>query len=131
MAMSFDKTLGLPQQALLLREQRSEVLAANLANADTPNFKARDIDFQAMLRGAVAQHQALPMETTNSRHIQVKTASDGELMYRNPYQANIDGNTVDAAEEQARFAKNSVEYMTSLRMLNDTFSGLNTALRGN
>lgn len=130
MAMSFDKTLGLSQQALLIRERRSEVLAANLANADTPNFKARDIDFQAMLQGAVAQRDALPMETTHSGHIKVKTAAEGDLMYRNPYQSNIDGNTVDAAEEQARFAKNSIEYLTSLRMLNDKFSGLKTALRG-
>jgi len=131
MAMSFDKTLGLPQKALLLREQRSEILAANLANADTPNYKARDIDFQAMLRGAVAQREALSMETTNARHIHAKASDDSSLMYRNPYQANIDGNTVDAQEEQARFAKNSMEYLTSLRFLNDTFSGLNSALRGN
>jgi flagellar basal-body rod protein FlgB len=130
MAMSFDKSLGISQHALLIRERRSEILAANLANADTPNYKARDIDFQAMLKGAVAQRDALPMRTTQAGHIKVKTAAEGELMYRNPYQANIDDNTVDAAEEQARFAKNSVEYLTSLRMLNDKFSGLKTALRG-
>lgn len=130
MGMSFDKALGIHESATLVRNQRAEVLAANLANADTPNYKARDIDFQAMLKSEVAARDSLSMRTTHSNHIQIKSAADGALQYRIPNQASIDGNTVDATDEQSRFAENSTQYLASLRFLGDRFSGLKSALRG-
>lgn len=130
MAMTFDKSLGISQQAMLLRNQRSEILAANLANADTPNYKARDIDFQAMLRGEVEARQGLSLEVTNPRHIEAQAPDDSNLLYRIPQQPSIDGNTVDAADEQVRFSTNSVQYMTSLRFLGDTFKGMMSAVTG-
>jgi flagellar basal-body rod protein FlgB len=130
MAITFDNTLGLSQQALLLRSQRSEILAANLANADTPNYKARDIDFQAMLRGEVEAREGMSLSVTNPGHIEAKEPDDSNLLYRIPQQPSIDGNTVDAADEQVRFSTNSVQYMTSLRFLGDKFKGLTSAIRG-
>lgn len=130
MAITFDKALGLTQQALLLRSQRSEILAANLANSDTPNYKARDIDFQAMLRGQVQARKGMSLDVTNPRHIAAKTRDDSNLLYRIPQEPSIDGNTVDEADEQVRFSTNSVQYMTSLRFLGDTFKGMTSALRG-
>ncbi|MBD3669480.1 MAG: flagellar basal body rod protein FlgB [Gammaproteobacteria bacterium] len=130
MAFTFDKALGISQPALLARSQRSEILAANLANADTPNYKARDIDFQAMLKGEIEVREGMSMSTTHRGHIEAKEPDDSHLLYRVPQQPAIDGNTVDAADEQVRFSQNSVMYMTSLRFLGDKFSGLKTALRG-
>lgn len=130
MAISFDKALGIHPQALLLREQRSEVLAANLANADTPNYKARDIDFQAMMKGEMETRRGLSLGTTHSGHINAYVPDDSNLLYRQPNQAAIDGNTVDAAEEQVRFSENSVMYLSSLRFMGDKFKGLNKAIRG-
>jgi flagellar basal-body rod protein FlgB len=130
MAITFDNALGISQQAMLIRNQRSEILAANLANADTPNYKARDVDFQAMLRGEVETRKGLSLAVTNPGHIEAKTRDDSNLLYRVPQQPSIDGNTVDAADEQVRFSTNSVQYMTSLRFLSDTFKGMTSALRG-
>jgi flagellar basal-body rod protein FlgB len=130
MAITFDNALGLSQQALLVRSQRSEILAANLANADTPNYKARDIDFQAMLRGEVETRKGMSLSVTHAGHIEAQEPDDSNLLYRIPQQPSIDGNTVDAADEQVRFSTNSVQYMTSLRFLGDKFKGLTSAIRG-
>jgi len=130
MAISFDKALGIHPQALLLREQRSEILAANLANADTPNYKARDIDFLAMMKGEMDTRKGLSLEVTQRGHIDEFVADDSDLLYRQPNQPSIDGNTVDAAEEQVRFSENSVMYLSSLRFIGDKFKGLQSAVRG-
>lgn len=130
MAITFDNALGLSQKALLVRSQRSEILAANLANADTPNYKARDIDFQGMLRGEVETRSGMSLSVTHAGHIEAKEPDDSNLLFRIPQQPSIDGNTVDAADEQVRFSTNSVQYMTSLRFLGDKFKGLTSAIRG-
>src|SRR5882672_693131 len=114
----FENVFGIHEQALLLHGQRLGVLATNIANADTPNYKARDIDF-----GEVLAHTGegwLPMRVTQAAHI---TISDGELpagdlKYRNPYQASLDGNTVEMPVEQAAFAENNVRYQASLTFIN-------------
>ena len=129
MTINFDNALGIHPQALALREKRSEVLASNLANADTPGYKARDLDFQAVLKKSLSTAQ--PIERTQQGHI----SSNNELlsatmMYRNPQQASLDGNTVESHIEQAKYSENAVQYQASLRFINGRFSGLMSAIRG-
>ena len=130
MAINFDKALGLHPQALTLREKRSEVLASNLANADTPGYKARDMDFQAILK----QQSGLKMnhlETSHSGHVLPDQYQlNGKLMYRTPQQASLDGNTVESHIEHSKYAENAVQYQASLRFINGRFSGLLTAIKG-
>jgi flagellar basal-body rod protein FlgB len=126
----FENIFGIHEQALLLHGQRLGVLATNIANVDTPNYKARDIDFSAVLSHTDAA--VLPMETTNAAHIQLSndqmTAAD--LKYRNPYQASLDGNTVEMPVEQAAFSENNVRYQASLQFINNTISELTLAING-
>lgn len=134
MTSAIDKHLGVHAQALNLRSQRTELLAANLANADTPGFRARDIDFKSAL--AQASGNAKPgvqLQTTNAAHIgpkQVSGAPGPELKYRTPLAPSLDGNTVDAQLEQAAFAENTVRYQATLQFLNSKFRGLMTAITG-
>jgi flagellar basal-body rod protein FlgB len=129
MAINFETALGMHPQALVLREKRGEVLAANLANADTPGYKARDMDFQSVLKGAMSSD--LKLETTHQAHIApTQSYLEGNLLYRNPNQASLDGNTVEAHVEQAKYAENSVQYQASLRFINGRFNDLKTAIKG-
>lgn len=131
MAISFDKALGIHEHALQARVQRAEVLANNLANADTPGFKARDIDFQAMMQKAQESVSGLSMNRTHQGHMDTSSpGSDGELLYRTPHQPSIDGNTVDAQEEQSRFMRNAMDYQASFQFLSSKFSGLTKAIKG-
>ncbi|MFY0664355.1 MAG: flagellar basal body rod protein FlgB [Natronospirillum sp.] len=129
-ALGFQNSLGIHQKALLVRAERTEVLANNLANADTPGFKARDIDFEAVLRGEVDKNASLAVKRTNGRHIAGRGSVDYELLYRSPYQPAIDGNTVDDNVEHAEFTKNAMSYNASFEFLNSRFTGLRSALRG-
>jgi flagellar basal-body rod protein FlgB len=129
MAINFDKALGLHPQALALREKRSEVLASNLVNADTPGYKARDLDFKSILKQSLPS--GLSMERTQSDHFAPQRQFLGaQLMYRNPGQVSLDGNTVEAQVEQAKYAENAVQYQASLSFINSSLSGLIMALRG-
>jgi flagellar basal-body rod protein FlgB len=126
----FDNVFGIHEQALLLHGQRLSVLANNLANADTPNFKARDIDFAAVLRGATGD-APLPVTVTDAAHFSISNGEvPGELMYRNPYQAALDGNTVETPIEQAAFSENNVRYQASLTFINNQISLLQFAIAG-
>ena len=118
------------EQALRLRAQRNELLASNIANADTPNYKARDIDFASALK--TAHNEQLDMATTSERHHQVwKTASGGpEAMYRVPQQSSLDGNTVETDVEQAAFAENALQYRATLAFLDGQIRSLRYALKG-
>ncbi|WP_097461756.1 flagellar basal body rod protein FlgB [Mangrovitalea sediminis] len=129
MAISFDKALGIHEKALELRVQRAQVLANNLANADTPDFKARDFDFRAALDQA--QSNTLPLEMTNSRDIP-GTGSGGNppLLYRIPSQPSIDGNTVDTQTELSEYTKNAMDFQASFQFLNSRVKGLMSAIRG-
>ncbi|MCG8905925.1 flagellar basal body rod protein FlgB [Pseudomonas nitroreducens] len=134
MSISFDKALGIHQQALSFRSQRAEVLANNLANADTPNYKARDLDFASVL---AAQSDKMKNGTfsatlTNAHHIAADGFGIGDesLKYRNPTQPSIDQNTVDEQIEQSNYAENSVQFQASFTFLNSKFKGLMNALRG-
>ncbi len=129
MAINFDTALGIHPKALAVREKRSEILAANLANADTPNYKARDMDFKSILKQSLAS--GVSMERTHAGHITSQQQLFGaDVMYRNPSQASLDGNTVEAHVEQAKYAENAVQYQASLQFIGSRFSGLMTALRG-
>ncbi|PKM10835.1 MAG: flagellar basal body rod protein FlgB [Gammaproteobacteria bacterium HGW-Gammaproteobacteria-3] len=129
MAISFEKALGFMPQALALREKRGEVLASNLANADTPNYKARDLDFHSVLQQT--QSQTVSLERTRPGHLAPSNELLGAtMMFRNPNQASLDGNTVEAHIEQAKYTENAVQYQASLRFLNGRLSGLMTAIRG-
>ncbi|MBE0485080.1 flagellar basal body rod protein FlgB [Marinobacter sp.] len=131
MAISFDKALGIHEHALQARVQRAEVLANNLANADTPGFKARDIDFQAMMQKAQASVSGIAMSKTHHGHMDTSSpGSDGELLYRTPHQPSLDGNTVDAQEEQSRFMRNAMDYQASFQFLSSKFAGLTKAITG-
>lgn len=132
MAISFDKALGIHEQALHVRVKRAEVLANNLVNADTPNYKARDIDFNGILKGQMANGPtATRMVATNSRHIgPSQTSFEPQLMYRNPMQPSLDGNTVEEQAELSRYAKNTMDFQASFQFLNSKFKGLKNALKG-
>jgi len=126
---TLNDALGLHPTALTLRARRAEVLAANLANADTPGYRARDIDFRAVLG---AEGGALKMAATQPGHIgQGGGASNSyELQYRVPTQASLDQNSVDVQAERARFLDNAMRYQASVTFLNGRLSGLVSALRG-
>lgn len=135
MPITIDSALGNHPQALTLRSQRAEVLAANLANADTPNYKARDIDFKSVL--STAQNSlssagaALPLAADNAAHIQpLASQSQAGLLYRNPSQPSVDGNTVDSQVEYTEFARNALQYQASLTFLSGNIKTLLTAIRG-
>jgi flagellar basal-body rod protein FlgB len=130
--MNFDKVFGIHEQALELRARRAEVLASNLANADTPGYKARDLDFKAILRGQM-DGPASRLKTTRPGHIQAGAGGLplGALKYRNPQQPSLDGNTVEAEREQVEFSANAVRYQASLRFLEGRIRTLRTAITGN
>jgi len=129
MAINFNNALGIHPQALALREKRSEILAANLANADTPDYKARDLDFKAVLSQTMGSNVGL--ERTRAGHLPAQhTVLGADLLYRNPQQPSLDGNTVEAHIEQGKYAENAVQYQASLQFINDSFSGLMSAVRG-
>ena len=129
--MKPDKIFGVHPQALQLRAQRAEVLAANMANADTPGYKARDLDFKQVLQGQMPP--PVRMATTQKSHIQPDqgVASSGQLKYRVPQQSSLDGNTVELEAEQSQFSTNAMRYQATLRFLDGRIKGLMTALRGN
>ena len=126
----FENVFGIHEQALLLHGQRVGILATNLANADTPNYKARDIDFSAVLSKSDAA--PMPLRVTDGAHIMMNdnTAPSADLKYRNPYQASLDGNTVEMPVEQAAFAENNVRYQASLGFINLKIAELTLAING-
>ncbi len=133
MAISFDKALGIHEKALGFRAQRAEVLANNIANADTPNYKARDLDFSAALEAQQARgNSEFALATTQARHIPAVTVelADPALRFRNVAHPSLDQNTVDMQVEQANYAQNAVDFQASFTLLNSKFKGLIGALRG-
>jgi len=131
MNVQLDNALRFHQTALNLRAQRQEILAANIANADTPNYKARDIDFGSALGSALSGTgaQAVTLARTSPRHLQANgAASNPELMYRTEEQSSVDGNTVNMDAERAAFAENALQYEASLTFINGLFSTMQKAI---
>lgn len=128
MRFDLDTAFDIHARALTWRSRRAEVLAANLANADTPGYKARDLDFGEALARA---RGALPaLARTDERHLGGTDPLDAAVKYRVPLQPSLDGNTVDTHIEHAEFVKNAVGYQTSLQLLNAKIGGIRKALRG-
>jgi flagellar basal-body rod protein FlgB len=150
MRTSLDSYLGIHPQALTLEAQRNELLAANLANVDTPNYKARDLDFKAALAsasGSTTATNAAPLALRASDSsgalgspaatIDIAGSTGGTdssasaaLKYRVPMASALDGNTVDEQLEQTSFAENSVRYQATLTFLNGKLRDLMTAITG-
>ena len=122
-----DNALGVHAQALGLRSKRMEVLARNIANADTPHYKAKDIDFRSVLK----QTREDALNTTHNVHIPLPMEeSPGGEKYRVPFNASFDGNTVELNVEQAKFGQIAADYQTTLNILENRVSGIRRALRG-
>lgn len=131
MAINFDKALGVHQYTLGIRAQRAEVIASNIANADTPHYKARDVNFDKALQAATSRQGGLAMSRSDSRHFDLAASSQQSHGYRVPNQPDTgDGNTVDMQKEQSEFMQNALEYQMSLGFLDGRFAGLKKALRG-
>ncbi|NLC08783.1 MAG: flagellar basal body rod protein FlgB [Gammaproteobacteria bacterium] len=134
MSINFSKALGIHEQALGFRAQRAEVLANNIANADTPHFKARDLDFASVLASQADRQGSGPVSLarTNGQHISADGVelADPALRFRNPHHAAIDQNTVDLQVEQSMYTENAVQFQASFTLLNSKFKGLMMALRG-
>ena len=129
-----DSALRFHQEALSLRARRQEVLSSNIANADTPNFKARDFDFGSKLSEAVErgrQSMSMTMSTTSSRHLsgEANSAGEGDLMYRMPNQTSLDGNTVEMDVERVNFADNAMRYEANLTILGSKIKSLLSAVQ--
>ncbi len=137
MQFGLDKFFGISQQALKIHSRRAEVLAGNLANADTPGYKARDIDFKAALQQLKSGMGDVTLRTTNPNHINSAGTSPGriddvlgEMKYRIPGQPSLDGNTVDSLKEKAAFMENALLYQTNLQFLGGKIKHLKSALKG-
>ncbi|MEM7292752.1 MAG: flagellar basal body rod protein FlgB [Pseudomonadota bacterium] len=128
-----DRSMGIHEQALQLRAYRANVLASNIANADTPGYKAQDLDFKRILHNQVAPSGVgeINVRKTRSRHLGHDPVIPGaHTQYRNPLQASLDGNTVDAHAEYTRFSQNTVQYQASLQFLSGRFKSMMTAIKG-
>lgn len=134
-----DDHLRFNETALSLRSQRQTVLASNIANADTPNYKARDFDFSAALKGAMDRSgpgAQQPLKTTAAKHYPNPAQAgmllpDGTaLQYRGTVQGAVDGNTVDMDVERNQFADNAVRYEAAVTFINSQIKGMMTAIQG-
>jgi flagellar basal-body rod protein FlgB len=129
-----DSALRFHQEALNLRARRQEVLSSNIAHADTPNFKARDIDFSGELSRVMErgrQSQSVALATTSSRHLPgtANAAGDADLLYRMPTQSSLDGNTVEMDVERVNFADNALHYESSLTVLSAKIKSMLSAVQ--
>lgn len=130
MAINFEKAFGLHPQSLELRAKRAELIASNIANADTPGYKARGMDFQTALAQASSKQQT-GMSRTHEKHMDVRMELNNGIEYRVADQPDTgDGNTVDAQVERNLYLDNSMHYQASLQFLNGKIKGLKKAITG-
>lgn len=133
MKTQLDNALQFHQTALGVQARRQELLASNIANADTPNYKARDVDFASALRGALGGRSGhLALASTSGRHLggPQGAGADAHVGYRQQFQASVDGNTVNMDVERAAFAENSIHYEASVTFINSLLRGMQTAITG-
>ena len=133
MLEKLEQALAFQRQALEVQARRQQLIASNIANADTPNYKARDIDFRAALHGALAGAQErMALTTTQSGHL--GSGPDALLQqltgYRTELQSAVDGNTVSMDVERAAFAENALQYEASVTFINGMLRSMNTAITG-
>ena len=130
-----DDMLNFNTQALRIRDQRQQVLASNIANADTPNYKARDLDFKAALQGALqgsSVYGGTKLDTTSPGHLAGNPglAAEAGLLYRTPAQGSVDGNTVNMDAERAAFADNAIHYEFNLTRITQQIKTMLAAIQG-
>ena len=134
MVSKLDDAMRFHQTALSLRAARQELLASNIANADTPNYKARDVDFASALQNALAGTSVkLPVVQTSPMHLEGNTGnsmSGAPVMFRRPTQPSADGNTVDMDVERAQFADNALRYEASVKFVSEEMKSLLAAIQG-
>ena len=132
MRFDLDKYVSLHEQGVYVRARRTEMIAANIANADTPNYKSKDFDFRSVLEHVADTGSASQLQMTSPKHIQPggRSAHDAEAKYRYPLQASLDGNTVDPQMEKAEFSRNALEYRAAMDFLGGQFKGLTAAIKG-
>lgn len=133
MNVQLDNALRFHQTALNLRAERQELLAGNIANADTPGYKARDMNFGSALGSALQGRGTAPvaLATTAARHIAASApGSSAQLLYRTEQQSSVDGNTVNMDVERAAFAENSVQYEASITFINGLLRTMQQAVSG-
>ena len=130
MAISFDNLIGVHDDALFIRNKRTEILGSNIANSDTPGYKAQDVDFKQALANAQEGKNNFELNTTHKMHIEGNGFNiDGDIKYRNISQPSVDGNTVDTHVEKAAFAKNSLEYAATLNFLKGKFKSIKAVMK--
>ena len=130
MAINFQQALGIHPQTLAVRAKRAEVISSNIANADTPGYKAKDINFKAALAQA-SQKQQSSMSRTHAKHFDIRSELNNGVQYRTPDQPDTgDGNTVDAQVERNLYLENSMQYQASLQFLTGRIKGLKKAITG-
>ena len=125
---SIQSHLQLHSEALALRSKRNEILASNIANAATPNFKAKDLDFSSMLNAKMGNGDLM---TNDMRHLNsVSTSINDGVGFRQNITPSMDGNTVELHVEQMQFSENVMRYQASLEFLNRKVTGLKSAIKG-
>ena len=133
MVSKLDQYMGFHEAVLSVRGQRQQMLASNIANADTPNYKARDIDFSAAMTHALNRGAGVSTELnkTAGSHLNAQGSIDGSApLYRSSVQGNVDGNTVDMDVERNQFTDNAIRYEASLTILNMQIRGILSAIQG-
>ncbi len=134
MVNKLDEALRFQQTALSLRAARQELLASNIANADTPNYKAKDVDFASALQNALGgQAAGLTVARTAPAHLEGSAGTSvlgSPVMFRKPVQPSADGNTVDMDVERAQFADNALRYEASVKFVSEKLKSILAALQG-
>lgn len=129
-----DNYLSFNEASLSLRAQRQQLLASNIANADTPNYQARDIEFSSALKNALSNSggSAAGLAKTDIAHLSGKTDGLGgaPLLYRTVQQGSIDGNTVDMDVERNQFADNAIRYEAGLTMISAQIKKMLSVIQG-
>jgi flagellar basal-body rod protein FlgB len=131
MQTRLDREIGFMEQGLKLRSQRQQVLATNIANADTPNYKAQDIDFNKAMKSALSESGTNSgLATTNPRHVAEASQGAAQVQVRKQTQNSADANTVDMDVEQSQFAENALQYETLVTLINSNFKNINSVMQG-
>ncbi|WP_070968759.1 flagellar basal body rod protein FlgB [Vibrio sonorensis] len=130
MTISFDNALGIHQHTVGVRERNAEVISTNIAQANTPGYKSKGMDFKRALQAATSE-ASIGLNRTDSRHIPASSRVTGEVLYRLPTQPDTgDGNTVDVDLERNLFMQNQIRHQASLDFLGSKFKNLTKAIKG-
>lgn len=133
MVSKLDRAFNYQQQVMNLRTERQQLIASNIANADTPNYKARDLDFGKSLQAALAGRAAgggIAMARSAAGHLPGQASLPArDLLYRNEYQSAVDGNTVEMDVERANFSDNAIRYEASVTFVTGQIKGLLDAMQ--